>query len=167
MKNILLPIDGSKTCYQAYEYTKNLAKKYDSNVTVLHIRKEYEFPYIGEMVNSELNKIIDDYEFTNVDNPNQVLLHYKDDKYSKDFIDDLSAKILSNAKKYFEKEGINVKSEFLIGKPAKEILDYISKNDFDLVVMCTHGMSAAKRYSLGSVTNKVVHHVDIPILVIK
>ncbi|MBG0763406.1 MAG: universal stress protein [Tissierellales bacterium] len=42
-----------------------------------------------------------------------------------------------------------------------------SEGDYDLVVMRTHGMGATKRFMLGSVTNKVVHHIKKPILVVR
>jgi len=39
--------------------------------------------------------------------------------------------------------------------------------NLDLIIMCTHGMGAARRFTLGSVTDKVVHYSAAPILIIR
>jgi nucleotide-binding universal stress UspA family protein len=53
------------------------------------------------------------------------------------------------------------------GDPAVEIIEEAKKGEYDLIIMRTHGMKATKRFMLGSVTDKVVHHVGIPVLVVR
>jgi len=50
---------------------------------------------------------------------------------------------------------------------AEEILKEAESGEYDIVIMRTHGMSATKRFMLGSVTDKVVHHVKKPIMVVR
>lgn len=162
MKKILLPVDGSETCFKAYQTAKDLAEKFDSEVHVLHVRHEFTRPYLGEMVNIEIQNYVDTYH--NAEHPEQKV---SEGNYSESLLDDIAYKILDNAEKYFKDDDIKVETRFLKGRPANTILDYAEDNDFDLIIMCTHGMSTLKRFTLGSVTNKVVHHAKVPVLVIK
>lgn len=46
------------------------------------------------------------------------------------------------------------------------ILDYAQKNNFDLIVMSTHGRSGISRWSFGSVADKVVRSSTVPVMTI-
>lgn len=79
-----------------------------------------------------------------------------------------ASEILNRAQEFFGRR--NVPIELRIEKsndPAEKILEILEKEDFDMVIMCSHGMSAGRRLRLGSVTNKVVYHAEVPILVVK
>jgi nucleotide-binding universal stress UspA family protein len=60
-----------------------------------------------------------------------------------------------------------VKSVTLTGKPAEEIIDYAGKSDINLIVMASHGRSGIKPWSLGSTVDKVLHKVNVPLLIIR
>ena len=47
-----------------------------------------------------------------------------------------------------------------------EIIDYAKANDIDLIAMSTHGRSGIGRWVFGSVTDKVLHAGDTPVLVV-
>lgn len=54
------------------------------------------------------------------------------------------------------------------GNVAVEILRFADENKINLVVMCSHGLDALKsRLMTGSVTTRVLYHIDVPVLVIK
>ncbi|MCK5763740.1 MAG: universal stress protein, partial [Clostridiales bacterium] len=82
--------------------------------------------------------------------------------------EDFSRDIVSKVAKFFKDTDIKITESTSIGDPASEIL-HLTENDetIDIIVMSTHGMSTTKRFLLGSVTNKVVHHINIPILIIR
>jgi nucleotide-binding universal stress UspA family protein len=65
-----------------------------------------------------------------------------------------------------QKEGINAKPVLVSGYAAEEILNYAKNNKVDLIIMSTHGRSGIKRWIMGSVTNRVLHHSTIPIMTI-
>ncbi len=81
--------------------------------------------------------------------------------------EEISSEILNTAKNYFDKCNIKAIVKMSFGDPAINIIDTANDEDCDLIIMCTHGMSAAKRFTIGSVTNKVVHHADKPVLVVR
>ena len=51
------------------------------------------------------------------------------------------------------------------GEPAKEIIDFARKGQFDLVVMATHGRSSLRETLQGSVTAAVIRSGVAPVLV--
>src|SRR6202795_732465 len=52
--------------------------------------------------------------------------------------------------------------------PVNDVLEgYARRNDVDLIVISTHGRSGLSRLSLGSVTDSLIRHTTIPVLVVK
>lgn len=52
--------------------------------------------------------------------------------------------------------------------PVNDVLPgYARRNDVDLIVISTHGRSGLARLSLGSVTDTLIRHTTIPVLVVK
>lgn len=100
-----------------------------------------------------------------------IVFHVYDIQIVKDFhvvtFEEEGREILDNTVKYFENKGIKVNSKIVKGYPATDIIDEAERGEYDLIVMCTHGMSARKRFLIGSVTNKVVQHVNVPILIVR
>ena len=52
------------------------------------------------------------------------------------------------------------------GNPHDDILTYATEHGIDLIVMGTHGRTGVKRALLGSVTEAVVRHSEIPVLTV-
>lgn len=73
---------------------------------------------------------------------------------------------LSKVADSLKKEGIAAEAAVVSGRSADEILDYTKKNQVDLIVMSTHGMSGISRWVLGSVADRVIRHSTVPVLVI-
>jgi nucleotide-binding universal stress UspA family protein len=56
----------------------------------------------------------------------------------------------------------------LHGGPVADVLQgYAKRHDVDLIVMSTHGRTGVSRLSLGSVTDSLIRHTSIPVLVVK
>jgi nucleotide-binding universal stress UspA family protein len=52
--------------------------------------------------------------------------------------------------------------------PVNDVLQgYARRNNIDLIVMSTHGRSGISRLSLGSVTDSLIRHTTIPVLVVR
>ncbi|MFC7074283.1 universal stress protein [Halovenus rubra] len=61
---------------------------------------------------------------------------------------------------------IPVETTVLDGDPPIEIVDYAENNSCDIIIMGTHGRSGAERLLLGSVAERVVRTVSIPVMTI-
>ena len=72
---------------------------------------------------------------------------------------------------YVETAGkiVNVAVEPVVleGNPASEIVNFAEKNDVELIVMGTLGKTGVQRFLLGSVTENVVRHSKVPVLVVR
>ncbi len=142
MKSILIPIENFSEDQEIITEAVELAKKFDSEITLFHVDN-------AQMLVSRLQ-----YE-AYIDR--EIMTEKMDTKESQEKL----------IKKYNDQGIANVKVKELVGDPASEILNEADEGDYDLIIMRTHGMTATKRFMLGSVTNKVVHHIKKPILVVR
>jgi nucleotide-binding universal stress UspA family protein len=96
--------------------------------------------------------------------------HSTDAEWKKE-IEEQLIKEGKEATSYVENAGrvanIEVESVILEGNPAEEIIDFAEKNDIDLVVMGTHGITGIQRFLLGSVVENVVRHSKNAVLVVR
>jgi nucleotide-binding universal stress UspA family protein len=83
---------------------------------------------------------------------------------------------LGKAQKYVDEvkertvnKTIKVQTEILVAvnSVVKEIVEYAEKQDVDLIVIGTRGMSGLKRILLGSTSSGVVTYAHCPVLVVK
>lgn len=140
-KKILMPVDGTGKSESVIEYVKALAEKFDSEIVIF-----------------------------NSQNQNQGITWLSDPTvFAQQLFDpeDIAQKIVDERVKDFDTSKYKVSTKVSIGDAAFTILDVSEELECDVVVMSTHGMDVAKRFLLGSVTNKVVHHSKIPVLVIR
>ncbi len=70
-------------------------------------------------------------------------------------------------KKFPRCEDWAVRTETVVGEPADAICEYAEKNDIKLIVMASQGSSGPKLWTLGSVADKCVRAVKIPVLLIR
>ncbi|WP_224333494.1 universal stress protein [Haloprofundus halobius] len=63
--------------------------------------------------------------------------------------------------------GVRAESGVVHGVPHEEIGTYATENDIDLIAIGTHGRSGLRRYLLGSVTERVLRTVPVPILAVR
>lgn len=63
--------------------------------------------------------------------------------------------------------GRPVGSRLLYGSAAGSIIDLAAQEDFDLIVMGTHGRTGVGRWVMGSVAEKVVRNARCAVLIVK
>jgi len=63
--------------------------------------------------------------------------------------------------------GVRASSLIVRGSPAGALLDCVEEEHPDLVAMATHGRTGLARFTLGSVTDRVVREGQAPVLVIR
>jgi nucleotide-binding universal stress UspA family protein len=74
---------------------------------------------------------------------------------------------LADVQRRLKDLGLNVRSEVLMGKPADEIIKYVSENSINLIVMATHGRSGLSRWAYGSTADKILHGAASPIFLVR
>jgi nucleotide-binding universal stress UspA family protein len=63
-------------------------------------------------------------------------------------------------------DDLSVTTQLLDGDPARELLRLAREVDFDVIVMGSRGRGRVTAALLGSVSNRVMHDADVPVIVI-
>lgn len=140
MKKIIVPVDFSKHSEFALEAAAMLAKKYNSEILALHML-ELSNALISDSDGNRQAEAV-------------FFLKLAEQKFT-DFLD----------KPYLE--GVNVTPIVKHFKVFSEVNDVAKEHHADLIIMGSHGSSGIKEVFIGSNTEKVVRHSDIPVLVVK
>lgn len=142
MKKLLLPIDSSNIPDKLKEYLKDFVIALDYEVTLLNV-----IPLDRNLVHGDLIGVYD---------------------LNREKFEETSQQMLDMFETSLRELGIeNIKKMHVTGDPAQIIVRLAETEGFHLIMMCTHGMGAAKRLLIGSVTNKVVHNSEVPVIVIR
>ena len=64
-------------------------------------------------------------------------------------------------------KGAQLETKVLSGHAADAPADYVDGNDFDLVVIATHGRSGVSRWVWGSVADRILHSACVPVLMVR
>ena len=64
-------------------------------------------------------------------------------------------------------KGAQLETKVLIGKAADTLADYADKNDFDLIVIATHGRSGISRWVWGRVAERILRSACVPVLMVR
>ncbi|MDW0114583.1 universal stress protein [Sporosarcina saromensis] len=63
--------------------------------------------------------------------------------------------------------GVKADITMLKGTPSLEIIKYVNEKDIDQLVIGSRGLNTFQEMVLGSVSHKVMKHVDCPVTVVK
>ena len=141
MKKILVAVDGSEYSKKALLKAKEIATVMGSEVAILNVVGPYKKDmYID---NIELDEAI-----------GGIALKVSND-------------ILKSSKEIFADFNGVVTTSHVSGDPAEKIINMAEEGNFDLVIMGSRGSGLFTRTLLGSVSNKVVHHVNTSVLIVK
>ena len=139
LAKLLLPVDFSDRVRGPARYARTLAQRFHASITLLHVLPppHYEFGAmeIGGPMLAELYA-------TRTSHLRQQLTVFLDEELG----------------------GTPVQRLVLEGDPARRIVQHAHDNQFDLIVMPTHGYGLFRRFILGSITAKVLHDSDVPVL---
>jgi nucleotide-binding universal stress UspA family protein len=76
-------------------------------------------------------------------------------------------KALAGARKLLDDAGLKYEFHISVGEAADVIAHFVKDKKVDEVVMSTRGASAVANMLLGSVATKVLHQVEVPVLLVK
>ncbi|GKV57254.1 universal stress protein [Sporosarcina sp. NCCP-2222] len=63
--------------------------------------------------------------------------------------------------------GLQAKMTLLKGNPSQEIIKYVNAQAMDQLIMGSRGLNTFQEMMLGSVSHKVMKHVDCPVTIVK
>lgn len=141
VKKMLIAVDGSKYSDKALFKARKIAEGTNSEVTILHV----------------INPLRDTVYINNRELANEI-------KKNASMRGD---QIIRKAKEIFEGFNGVVVTEIRIGDAVDEIIKFAEEGEYDLIVMGSRGGGVFSRALLGSVSDKVVHHIKTSVLIVK
>lgn len=140
-KRMLVPLDGSELAEVVFTYAKELAGRLGTDIILFHVCAPEE----GALLPMRRAYI----------------------ERSVETIRRQSEELLKKSGAQPGSKSIEVRGEVATGYPAEEIIRYAEANDVDLIVMATHGRSGIKRWTMGSVADKVLRASGIPVWLVR
>lgn len=137
-QRILIPTDGSPTSEHAVEVALDMAETMGATVTGLYVMDASAYATLpGDVEWGSIREILQ--------------------KESEETLDTLEERCSTR--------DLACERDVREGHPAQEIIE--ASRDHDLVVMGTHGRSGIRHLLMGSVTEKVIRHAPVPVLVVR
>ncbi len=140
MKRILVPVDGSEASLRALRFAAQRARESQGEVHLLHV----EPPMVSEELRAyatrpELEKVREE----------------------------ARGHVLQAATDALAAEKVRSTGHLQRGEPAHTIARFAAAHAIDEVVMGTRGLGALGSVFLGSVAQRVVHLVEVPVTLVK
>jgi nucleotide-binding universal stress UspA family protein len=139
LSKILVPVDFSERCLGAARYAEALASHFQSEVTLVHVLEPLRYDF-GPL------------------------------EFSGAVVSDVMASRNTHARGQLdvfmaeELEKVRVRRMLLEVDPAQRVVEFAHDERVGLIAMPTHGYGPFRRFILGSVTAKVLHDADCPVL---
>lgn len=139
IKNVLCPVDFFPASQRALEYSVALARNYGATLHILHV--------VSPILPTS-------YEFS---------------VNTADFVREFEEQAIARIGKMegdARSAGIEAQTAVRTGDIDEELKGAISASGADIVVMGTHGRRGFERWFLGSVTERLLRHCSVPVLVL-
>ncbi len=143
-KKILVPLDGSALSETSLEHVKSIVSGSPATEVVL-LRVVEPISSFDASALAQSGYLMGD-----------VQSRKKAD--AADYLSKMAAKMA--------KDNINVQQVVAEGRAAEAILDYVDKNQVDLIIMSSHGRTGISRWAFGSVADRVLHQSGVPVLLV-
>jgi len=153
-KKILVPLDGSDHSLRALETAVEVAKKFESNITLVHV---YSLSIPPLMMP----------ESTTMGPPGIPVGAPAEISRLVDAEREAGNRILADGKERAAAKGLDVECLLKEGSTVQEIAKTANEGGFDLIVMGARGISRIREILVGSVSDGVTKHASCPVLVVK
>ncbi|ENU99240.1 MULTISPECIES: universal stress protein [Acinetobacter] len=142
-EHILVPVDGSETSYAAVDKAVEIAKAFNSKVTVVQVLALDPYIAAEYITAAQTNDL--------VERARTAIL-----------------KTLDEAKAKFAAAGIDAETQLLEGQVIySEIVKAAESLNTDLIVIGSHGRTGFKKLFLGSVAQSILGQANVPVMVIR
>lgn len=136
---ILIATDGSKAAKNAVDFGIKFAHKYGAKIYAVYV------------ISVTADKV-------NLGNWSSEVLQTFDKVAQRE-----TSYVVEKAKS----SGLNAEPVILKGSTAEKILDFANKNDIDMIILGSLGKSGIEHFTLGSVSEKIVRHAKVSVLVVR
>ena len=78
-----------------------------------------------------------------------------------------AAKVLAPIEEFVRRHEVALRTRWVVGRPAQEIVKAAAEEGAHMIVMGTHGYGMVARALLGSVARNVIAQADVPVLLVR
>ena len=139
MVRVLMPIDGSENSLRAVELVIRKAPLYKEPLELHLLNVQHPFPGTIQGVHEQAERY-----------------HH-----------DEGTKALADARKALDAAGLKYVYHISVGEAGEVIAHFVKDKNIEQVMMGTRGAGAVANMLLGSVATKVLHLVEVPVLLVK
>jgi nucleotide-binding universal stress UspA family protein len=139
MLRVLVPVDGSESSLRAVQFVLKKVPLYLEPLELHLLNVQRPFPGTIQGVREQAER------------------HHHDE----------GAKALAAARNALDAAGVKYVYHISVGDPAEAIAHFAKEQKIEQIVMGTRGIGSIANMLLGSVASKVLHLVDVPVLLIK
>ncbi len=143
MRKLLVAYDGSDNSKRALQHVVDLARDTGLTLQVHVVNVQHEPIIYGEYVTSAM-----------IDELNNGLMGK-------------ARAVLDEAAAVLQGGGLSCETHALLGNVAEQVSEAVKRLGCDTVVMGTRGLGSFTGLLLGSVANRVIHEVSVPVLLVK
>lgn len=154
-KKILVPLDGSKLAECVLPHVEGFIADYRVKTIVLvRVVKPVNFLSIAQNIDIESE-------------PKEYGSMLKNLDRIEEKRTDLASKYLETVVNRIHQGEIEYKTEILLGKISKSIINYAESYEIDLILMSTHGRSGPNRWLHGRTADRLLRSAKIPVLIVR
>ena len=165
--DVLIPLDGSEFSQAVLDEVEKLFSPERYRLTLLRVAA------VPDELNDTQTEVLPG--LWNTNSPSQRNLEQSEplagrSAYLDSVWDRLRAEMLADlakAQEQLERSGFEVELRVRFGDAAQEIIDFTELKEFDVVAMATHGRTGLGRMLMGSVAERVLHSVHVPVLMVR
>ena len=154
MNTIVMPLDGSPLAEHVLPYARAAAQLFDAELRLVRVIPMRPEPMIVESVSifATMEHLPEERSI-----PRQATHRVAYERAEGD--------LFSHAARLRER-GLHTTTEVRMGMPDEEIVSAALQHNATMIAMATHGRGGLRRWTLGSVADKVVRSSPIPVLLV-
>jgi nucleotide-binding universal stress UspA family protein len=142
-RKIVVPIDGSGWSERAIPHAVDIARNNGAEIILLHVFRVPASEYTDQLAlagqDEQINRIREEVK-----------------------------RYLMGLRGQMRNQNIECRVQYIEGVgTASLICDYVNEEGVDLVVMTSHGRTGISRFIFGSIAEKVLQGVNVPVLIIR
>ncbi|HEX2675681.1 MAG TPA: universal stress protein [Polyangiales bacterium] len=141
-RKILVPVDFSDHSEHAVEVAADMARRYGATMTLVHVHQ----PVLYALPDSFILYPSEQLE--------GVLVVFRE-------------KLEAMKRALYADGAMRIDTQVLVGIPVSSIVEHTKANQYDLIVMGTHGRTGVSHALIGSVAERVVRKATCPVLTVR
>ena len=163
--HVLAPLDGSELSEGILPYVARIAGGVGARITLLTVVDPEMLEVPSTLRGEASSRSVPAQERQRAG----ARRHEDSGPFVQQILENVERRAASNLREVAERlreQGVEAEGKVALGTPAEQISQAAADAGCDLIAMSTHGRNLIARGVLGSVTDKVIHSVSVPVLTI-